>query len=150
MKKLMTTVLGFFLVLNFCTAQEMELASSDDPEQWKVPEEEAQKMIGYYKSCTKFCRTSKVKKDAKREAAIREKIPNIKSITWVNARYRRADAERYSSKTKKSVDDPSNQVGGYSTMLMKVTTTENAVLYFDAAQICPPPANCDETDIIQD
>lgn len=142
MRKLTAFVL-LLCALSACKSDKNLLTSI--PADWQIDERIAKGMIDYYKGCKENCHNdSKATVDPQKEKQIIDAIKNIKEISWIYARYRKEDEERYG---KVNGCEPAEKclVAGYNTRILKVETDSDEEYYFDFVTICPPPPSCDTT-----
>lgn len=113
------------------------------PEDWKLSGKQAKQMMEYLNNCRGDCYTSTATPDTAKESYIRSYFPNAASVTWVSARYRAEDVDRYSRRNWQTARSGGGAVGGYTTQILKVVDGDGSTYYFDIASICPPPQLCD-------
>lgn len=113
------------------------------PSDWTLTSRQAKEMIDFFNNCRGDCFTSKATPDTAKEAIIRANFAGAKAFTWIDARYRAEDVDRYASRNWQVARTGGTKVAGYTTQILQVTDKEGRAYYFDIAAICPPPSICD-------
>jgi hypothetical protein len=120
---------------------------------WEIDEASFNRMVANHGKCP-FSDNSlcKIKKHNNLKGALKKIKKDYPELDWnyeeVEARFDASDIPRY-KKTRKRKDPRNEEVAGYATKLIKVSSKDkkrtSEVHYFDICMICPPPntGTCD-------
>ena len=113
-----------------------------DIKAWQINTDTATKMKDHLHGCKKDCTESNIiDSNLTVLSEIKTTYPSA-TITWVEARYRLADEDRYCNLRHFGSDPNKCKVKNCRTWIVTVQTggeTAIGVVYYDIATICPPP-----------